>query len=153
MDWKRFADRVKGLPTNIVNLEPPCPLERVSEIETQMGPLPDVVVGLLRLFNGGEFFIGAVPFVTVFGLTLLQDPPEREWSIDRFTLKWRVAMNRPNDWVIGLASYGAIFVVEENNSVSEWDSARKHWTARGLSFEKWIDFIFAEGQASMDEAI
>jgi hypothetical protein len=150
VDWKSVVNRLMELPARVMSLAAPCPQQRIRGTEAQLGKLPSQIVGLLTAFNGGELFIDATPFITIFGLSLAGDPPDRDWSVDRFTAKWRAAMNRPNDWIIGVSNYGGIYVVDENNIVREWDSAQKRWT-KEFSFEEWIEFLFSEGQAYLDE--
>ncbi len=151
MDWKGFVNRLKQLPANVTNLALPCPPERIAEERVRLGSWPSDLAEMLIVFNGGELFVDAMPFVTIFGLSLADDPPELEWSIDKFTPKWRAAMQRPNEWIIGITNYGGIFVADENNVVREWDSAQKQWTNKPLSFDEWADFIFVEGQKCLND--
>src|SRR5439155_7033175 len=128
-------------------LRPPCTLERIKEAEARLGSMPDDLSGMLQRFNGGELFIDAIPFVTLFGLSLATDRPDFDWFIDRYTPTWRATMKRTDEWVIGMMNYGGVLVLGRDLAVREWDSAQHKWSPEGRPFAEWIDTILTEGVA------
>jgi hypothetical protein len=152
VDWDCFLQEIGSFPPHTYNIRPPCPLERVKEEESRLGQIPSDLAEMLRRFNGGEFFIDAIPFITLLGLSLPSDPPGSDWFIDRLTSEWRSGEGRPTDWVIGMTNYGGMEILGQDSFVSEWDSSQQKWTADRYPFDRWVENVLDEGSAYLDEA-
>src|SRR5262245_59703785 len=146
LDWRKVVSRLKTFPKGVNVLNPPCPSRRAAK-----AAVPAQIKEMLRCFNGAELFVDALPFVTIFGLSTPRDTSGSDWFLDRFSAKWRRAMNRPNDWVIALSNYGAIFVLDDADLVREWDSNSRKWIGKAMSFEDWIRRMLSEGEAYLGQ--
>src|SRR5262245_33109778 len=151
VDWDSVAACLHSYPEQVNLLRPPCPPERIKEVEARLGNLPASVLTMLRTFNGGELFNRCGPLVTIFGLSLPNDPPDLDWYIDRFTAAWRPRIIGPTGWVIGIMNYGAVFVINDASVIREWDSAQQQWSRSPRSVEEWLNWLFAEGDVFLSE--
>jgi hypothetical protein len=151
VDWNGFLRRLRSFPSHTQKLRPPCGRERVLEEEQRLGQMPSDLAEMLYSFNGGELFVDAIPFVTVFGLSLGTDKAMSDWFIDRFTPSWRSGPGKPKDWAIGMRNYGGLVVLGDDLLVREWDTSEKKWAADQFRLDEWIENIMKEGAACLED--
>jgi hypothetical protein len=151
VDWELFVKRLQPGFDYSHQLHPPCPAERIGQINRELGALPTEVDNMLRIFNGGEIFVNPMPSVTIFGLSLPGDRRDFDWFIDRYTPAWRSAKNRPQDWILAMTSYGGLLVMEQDLTVRQWDTARHAWDGLPMSYEDWLDATVRECNISVNE--
>lgn len=155
VNWENVLRRLRAYPGNVHKILPPCPADRIRDVEEQLGKMPEELSQMLRHFNGAELFIDAVPFVTIFGITT--DPPKSplawapEWYIDRFTPKWRSSSNSQSDWAFAMTNYEGLVVLDEGGVVKEWDTSQGRWGPRNSTFDEWIEETLQEGDEYMEE--
>jgi len=122
------------------------------EEERRLGQMPNDLVKMLDAFNGGELFVDAIPFVTIFGLSLSADKTTSDWFIDRFTPSWRSGPGKPMDWAIGMTNYGGLVILGGDLFVRIWDTSEKQWTDNQLLLlDEWIVKIMKEGAACLED--
>ena len=149
--------RLKAYPSHFHRLLPPTPAARIGEIEIELGKLPNTLATMLRHFNGARLFISAGASFSIFGISSIPPLPPLEWApewcIDTFTPRWRAAgANRENDWAIAMTSYGGLILLDENETIKEWDTSQSTWMSNSLPVGDWIENIISEGEAIMSES-
>jgi hypothetical protein len=149
MNWKSIVSEHLTAPAN--NLAPPCTSIRVSEAQSRLGQMPAALSAMFAEFNGGELFVGAMPFITLFGLSNEDSWTTDAWSVDASTQNWRSVTGRHDEWVFGISNYGSIFVLDQLNKVCEWDPVQRTVLGQQESFEHWLSRIISEGAASLEE--
>jgi hypothetical protein len=152
VNWDRFLEEIRSFPPNVHKLRPPCPTERLREEESRFGTLPSDLVEMLRRFNGGELFVDAIPFLTLFGLSVPDDPKTSDWFIDRFTPTWRSELGEPTDWVIGMTNYGGLSILGQDLFVKEWDTSQRKWTSDDCPLNQWVERLLIDGAAYLEES-
>jgi hypothetical protein len=150
-NWNAFVSKLRLYPNEAMSFQPPCTPDRIASEETRLGTLPSDLRMMLEIFNGAELFVGAMPFLTLFGLSLPDDPADLTWYIDRFTPTWRARMNRPSDWVYGMTNYGGIVIYDRDEKVVEWDGAQQKWCRAPTRLEEWFDDMLREGAKTYSE--
>jgi hypothetical protein len=157
LNWRNIIRRLDNYPHGTHQFFPPCGDERLREVQSELGRLPDDVVDMLRHFNGAGLFEKPTWLVTVFGVSTIPSPPEFEWAedwcIDKYTPRWRAAgEGRQNDWAVAMMSYGVLVIVSGDRRVREWDTAQGIWEPRSFdSFDEWFEEIFREGDIYLRE--
>lgn len=160
MNWKEILDRLQSYPAETHKILPPCPEKRISYVVEFLGRLPDLLIEMLRQFNGAELFIRHGPTITVFGISPIPLPPPLEWApdwyIDKLTPSWRlrhgnVVEERRNDWVIGITNYGGLQILSPGDMVRQWDTATGRWDSEARTASEWIDAILREGEEFLKE--
>lgn len=151
-DWDAFLVRLRAYPSRFHRFLPPCPEEQIRAVETHLGPLPMTLKAMLNRFNGAKLFIGAGPFISLFGISTDLPPSPLEWSeewcIDTFTPRWRGAgPNRQNDWAIAMTNYGGLILLDGSETISEWDTGQSMWLSKNLPLGEWIESIVNAGEA------
>ena len=156
IDWTEILGRLAAYPPRVQRLQPPCLPERILALEAELGNMPTPLVQMLGHFNGAELFFKGMPFITLFGVSMVPPLPPLKWApdwyVDKFTPAWRNAgKGRQRDWVIGIKNYGALAVMGSDASVSEWDTSAKRWSIQRFSFEDWFDDVLREGETVLRE--
>ena len=155
-DWQDMLRKIEAYPSKVHRVLPPCPNERREEVEAALGTMPAALVGMLNHFNGARLFINNGPFVSIFGISAIPPLPSMEWApdwqIDKFTPAWRSAdKGREREWVIAMINYGGLIILDQSETVREWDTAQGLWGPKVWNFAGWIDDILAEGELHMRE--
>jgi len=152
VDWKDVTRRLHSYPTGVIRLLPPCSQRRFSLAESQLGPIPSELIGMLRIFNGAELFIKALPLVTLFGLSC-GERPDSDWApgwyVDKVTPEWRALTKNARHWVIGMMNYGGLIILSDDGLVREWDTATNGWNTESWYFYEWIETTLREGDEYM----
>ena len=153
-DWGAFSVRLQAYPSGFHQFLPPCLEERIYSVEKELGELPTTLKEMLRHFNGAKLFDGSF---RLFGISVTPPLPPLEWApewcIDAFTRRWRAAgSNRECDWAIGITNYGGLILLNDNETVKEWDTGQSIWLSRDLPLETWIENVISEGEAIMAES-
>jgi len=156
-DWQNLLRMTEAYPSDIHRMLPPCPNDRREEVEATLGKMPAALVDMLNQFNGAELFQLQLPLVTIFGVSAIPPLPPLEWApdwyIDKFTPAWRSAdKGRERDWVIAIMNYGGLIILDQNETVREWDTAQAKWEDKTWDFSGWIEDILAEGELYMRES-
>jgi hypothetical protein len=93
VDWKAFVARIRAYPAKVHKILPPCSADRLDELERQLGAFPNVLLAMLKEFNGLKLFISGGPWMTIFGVSTVPLLPPLicgpEWYIDKFVPRWR----------------------------------------------------------------
>jgi len=152
IDWVQFVDRLGCLPGTRHKLKPACSSERIHEAGARLGLLPEETRRMLLIFNGAELFVDAMPQFTLFGLSeIIQDCRKSTWFIDCYTPKWRLMMNRPLDFVIGITCYDGVFVVRDCKRICEWNNGEERWLSEDQSYEEWVEGLIKDGMNTAKE--
>lgn len=155
IDWEHVVARLRSYSANINQLLPPCPEDRIRAVQAELGEIPRVLVNMLSHFNGGELFVDHGPLISIFGISTIPPLPPLEWApdwyIDKFTPSWRSSSNRRGDWVIAMWNYGGLVVLDECGLTKEWDTAVGNWGERTLPLDEWVEDVFREGNAFLEE--
>src|SRR5262249_40603609 len=106
-DWKSALGRLRKYPVNVHVILPPCPADRISAVEIQLGKMPEDLRDMLRHFNGAKLFIKAGPLMRIFGISTDPTPPDLEWGadchIEKYVPRWRhAAALRDKQWPIAI---------------------------------------------------
>src|SRR5262249_49840301 len=149
-DWDAFLVRLGAYPTHFHRIQQPCPDERMEEMEKDLGKPPSIVIEMLKRFNGAKLFCSPNPFVSFFRISTGPPLPPLEWAaewcIDKFTAQWRAAgSNRQGDWAIAMTNYGGLILLDDRESVKEWDTGQNSWLSHNLPFGEWVDKVMKEG--------
>lgn len=155
-DWNAFLIRLEQYPPHSHRILPASSCEQIEEVEKEFGKLPTTLKDMMRHFNGAELFISGIPYVSIFRISAAFPLPPLEWAaewyVDTFTRKWRAEnSNRQNDWAIAMTNYGGLVLFDTDETIKEWDTSQHAWLSRNVPFEEWIENIFGEGEATMDE--
>lgn len=155
IDWREILGHLDTYPTGTHTLLAPCPTDRIVASEKEIGALPDSLKEMLAHFNGAELFVDALPFVTLFALTV---PPQMsaqdwapDWYIDKYTKAWRSAGGQPGEWAIAMTSYGGLFILDSKDVVREWDTGSSAWGPTQWIFPQWVKQLLVEGDAAFNE--
>lgn len=156
INWVNVLDRLRAYPPRVNRLLPPCPEDRMEEVQADLGKFPEDLSDMLKHFNGGKLFVRSGQLVSIFRVSQGQQFPPLEWApdwcIDKFTPKWRAAgADRELDWAIAMMNYGGLIIVTEGGKVREWDTAQRIWGATTPSLGDWFEWILREGEAYMKE--
>lgn len=143
MIWEEFLKQVRSCASTKHNVTPPCPGELIERTEASLGPMPQWLLAMLRVFNGAEFFLDGIPFVTVFGIA--ENTRDGDWSLDSYTRLWRSHGHRPNDWAFGITTYGGLFVGNLESQIREWDTSEARWLQSWASVHDWMTWVIREG--------
>ncbi len=152
-EWGAFVARLRAYPSHFHRTLPPCPGERIEAVERELGKLPTTLKAMLRHFNGAKLFDASF---RLFGISTIPPLPPLEWApewcIDTFTPKWRAAgSNREGDWAIAMTNYGGLILVDENETIKEWDTGQSTWLLKNLPLGEWIEKVMSEGEVIMAE--
>jgi hypothetical protein len=150
VNWQTFVDTLKNQPVGHHRLRPPGSAERVIEVVSELGEMPQDLVSILGHFNGAELFIRAIPLVTLFGLSSAETPARNDWFVDRFTRNWREKLQRPTDWIIGVTNYGGVLALVDDAHLREWDSSQQSWTTSPINLESWLVTLLDQGAEYMN---
>jgi hypothetical protein len=155
LDWTDALARLKRYPEETHLFRPPCPDDRIQEVELALGSIPEPIKDMLRRFNGARLFMKYIQMITVFGVSVTPAPPEFDWGpeywIDKYTPVWRETRQRPRDWVIAVSNYGGISVLQDDGRIREWDTGAYRWGPMDENFDDWIERILKEGDEYMNE--
>jgi len=148
-NWNYILRRIDDYPNGVHRIRPPCEPERVIAIQAELGRMPQQIVEMLKHFNGGKLFCRIVPFVSIFGVSVMPLLPSLEnasdWYVDRFTPIWRESKGGCDEWTIGMTNYGGLLVMDSNANVREWNTSESIWSPQSWSFNEWIEHVFIEG--------
>jgi hypothetical protein len=152
-DWDAFLVRLQAYPSHFHRILPPCPEERIEAVEKELGTLPATLKAMLNRFSGAKLFDSSF---NLFGISTNLPPSPLEWSpewcIDTFTPRWRAAgSNRQGDWAIGMTNYGGLILLNENETIKEWDTGQSTWLSNDLPLGAWIENVISEGEVIMAE--
>lgn len=154
--WPAISNRLHTYPSGTHRLLPPCPEDRLRDVQLELGELPDDLVEMLRCFNGGRLFEKGIQLVALFGVSTIPPLPPLEWSeewrIDKFTPRWRAFKGQPTDWAIGMMNYGGLIILRKDGVVGEWDTSQRRWEPDSWTFAEWIEKIIDEGEAYINES-
>jgi SMI1 / KNR4 family (SUKH-1) len=155
VDWEQVLNRLRAHPPRIHNILPPCSEDRIEAVQRELGKLPDILIDMLKHFNGAELFIRGGPYVSIFGISTVPPLPPLEWApdwyIDKFTPGWRSSWNEQSVWVIAVMSYGGVIVLEPDGTIKEWDSSERKWGPGKPSLGDWVEAVMSEGDVVMTE--
>ena len=156
-DWSAFLVRLRADPSHFHRILPPCPDEPIEAVEMELGKLPATLNEMLKRFNGAELFCNPNAMVSFFRMSTIPPLPALEWApdwyIDTFTRKWREAgSSRHGDWAIAMTNYGGLVLLDENETIKEWDTGQSNWVSRDLPLEMWIENVISEGEVMMAES-
>lgn len=155
MNWRNFLSRLSAYPAEFHRILPPCPEEGIEAVQRELGPMPQVLIDMLRHFNGAELFCPSNPVVTIFGISTIPAPPAfdgaHDWYIDKYTPGGRSALHRPNDWVIAMTNYGGVIFLNQDGWVDEWDSSQGAWDPVTLPLDAWIEKQVHDGDVCLKE--
>jgi hypothetical protein len=155
-DWGALLCRLRPYPPEYHRFLAPCPQERITAIEQEIGSLPPTLRRMVEHFNGAELFNGSGPMLTVFGLSTVPPRPPLEWAedwhIDKFTPTWRTSGgDRNDDWALGMTNYGGLILFNEYRGVKEWDTSTRKYTLEDMSLNDWIERVLSEGETMVAE--
>ncbi len=150
--WLKVINRLQTYPQDTHRLLPPCSRERLQAVETVLGKLTEALQDMLMHFNGAELFTRDGPLATLFGISTIPPMPSLEWApdwyIDKFTPEWRVlGPGRNREWVVGMTNYGGLILLNDEGTISEWDTSEFTWLLQGMPFGQWIESILDEGES------
>lgn len=153
-DWDAFLLRLRKYPATFYRILPSYSGGRIMAVEGEFGRLPTTTKEMLRRFDGAKLFISGIPFVRLFRLSNTPPLPPLEWApewcIEEFTRKWRAAgSDRQDDWAIAMMNYGALVLLQADDTVKEWDTGESRWLLKGLAFGDWIEKVMREGELIM----
>jgi len=155
MDWINFINRLRKYPKGMHILLPPCPDEEIKNVQAVLGKMPDPLTRMLRHFNGAQLFCTGLPLVSIFGLSVaMPDKPMewcKEWSIDKFTPKWRAFPLSNHEWAFAMNNYGGLLVVDLVGMTAEWDTSERRWLGHKMSFEDRFEQLIQEGDICLRE--
>lgn len=156
VDWVNILERLKAYPPQVNRLLPPCPEERIDDVQAGLGKFPEDLADMFKHFNGGKFFVRGIQLVSIFRVSQDQPLPPLEWApewcVDKFTPKWRsVGVDRQHDWAIAMMNYGGLIVMGGDGTVREWDTAQRTWGTTTPNLGEWFEWILREGDAYMKE--
>jgi hypothetical protein len=157
-DWGAFLVRLQAYPAHFHRVLPPCPSERIEAVEKELGELPSTLTAMLRCFNGARLFLSAGPSFSLFGISTDPSPSPLEWTpdwwIDKYTPRWRTAgTNREVDWAIAMTNYGGLILLNDNETINEWDTGQSTWLSKDLPLEAWIENLISEGEVIMADVV
>ena len=155
-DWTALMDRLRNYPSSYHHFLAPCPPDRITAAETELGTMPEVLRDMLQHFNGAELFDATDPLLTLFGVTTVPPLPPLEWGedwyIDKFTPYWRASgANLDDDWAIGMMNYGGLILFNQSRGISEWDTGERRWLLENTSLDDWIEKVIVDGETVMEE--
>jgi hypothetical protein len=145
MNWVAFLDQLRSARPDAHEINPPCPIQRIIEMERDLGPLPATLREMLAVFNGARLFIAGMPSVTVFGLSLRGEAADHDWYIDRYTPAWRKVMRRESDFVIGYTIDNTVNVIGTDALIRIWDTEMGDWSEEEFNYEEWARKIVSDG--------
>jgi hypothetical protein len=98
LEWEDILRRLKSNPPGTNTLLPPCNEGRLREVQSELGKLPNELIDMRRHFNGANLFKKTGPLISVFGISTIPPLPPLEWAdewtIDKFTPRWRAGGGR-----------------------------------------------------------
>jgi hypothetical protein len=155
-NWDAFLTRLQAYPRHVHRILPPCPEDRIRFAEKELGKLPTTLEAMLKRFNGARLFIKTGPAVSLFGIATVPPLPPLEWApdwyIEKLTPAWRAAgSNRQGDWAIAMTNYGGLILLDETETIKEWDTGQCTWLIENMAFGEWIEKEIAEGEEMMAE--
>lgn len=159
VDWDAFMTDLASFPPGVHDLFPPCPLERIGEVERSLGRLPSDLMELFKRFNGGTLFNKSMQLLTIFGLWMPYETvgfeylEEAGWFVEGITPRWRSSAERASDWVFGITNWGGLQVMGADLLVRVWDTAEGGWLldSPARSLDKWAADLLAEGAEYLEE--
>jgi hypothetical protein len=115
--WDTVQSQLRAYPIGTHRLLPPCPEPRLEAVQAELGTIPEVLVEMLRRFNGAELFEKCGALITIFGISTTPPLPPMDWAedwyIDKFTPTWRSVFSRPQDWTVAMWNYGVLVVLDQ----------------------------------------
>lgn len=154
-DWEKLLGRLRAYPAGVHKILPPCPDDRLETVQIQLGRMPQVLLAMLRNFNGARLFVSGGPLVSVFGISTVPLRPPLEWApewyIDRFTPAWRTTHNQSSDWAVAMTNYGGLILLDQHGMISEWDTSERAWGQKRLELSQWVEDVMREGDAALRE--
>lgn len=128
----------------------------MKAVELELGIMPLTLKEMLSQFNGAKLFVRAIPFLRLFRVSTVPAPSPLEWApewcIDTYTRKWREADNgRDNDWAFAITNYGGLLLLDETESIKEWDTQQGVWLARDVLLTEWIEKMICDGEQMMND--
>ena len=67
------------------------------------------------------------------------------WSIRTFTNHFRKQTLRASEWVIGISCDGLLIVLDDDESIKEWDTNTKEWNGNPMPLSAWLNKLVEEG--------
>lgn len=149
--WDYFLKDLDRDHSDAHRLFAPCTVDRILEVQRDLGPMPPPLHEMLKRFNGGELFINAIPLITLLGLSL----PEKvmywpaDWYIENSTRTLRLANGALAEWVFAITNYGDLITTNQLGECKQWQMSQLDRHIDLGSLENWLQQVLEEGNVHM----